>query len=395
MIKYGKLGSLCGLTMVFLLPFLSLGQTSREMVGTVEKVTDGYQFVEGPVWKDGVGLLFSDINGNTIYRWSSDSGATVHLRPSGNSNGLTLDRQGRLLLAQQGNRRVARVETNGNQTSLASLYNGKKLNSPNDLVVKSDGSIWFTDPPYGINANQEELGFSGIYRISPGGGLQLLDNTLRRPNGIVFSPDEMKLYVNDSEARVIYVWDVVSDSTLANKRQFAFMGPAGYADGMKVDTYGNLYSAGPLGVWVFSPAGTVLDTIVVPGQTMNCNWGESDRKTLYITSGTAVYRIRPNITSINGPRRGELRIREFELHPNYPNPFNPTTRIGYGLPQRCTVQLTVFNPLGQQVAQLVNGVVDAGYHEVTFDASRLASGVYFYGIRAGEFIASRKLLLVR
>jgi gluconolactonase len=157
--------------------------------GQVQKVADGFLFVEGPVWKDGVGLLFSDINGNTIYRWSQDSGVVAYVKPSGNSNGLALDLQGRLLAAQHGNRRVVRIEITGSQTPLASLYQGKRLNSPNDLTVKSDGSIWFTDPPYGISQIQEELGFYGIYRISTSGEVQLLDKSLRRPNGIALSPD--------------------------------------------------------------------------------------------------------------------------------------------------------------------------------------------------------------
>jgi len=295
--------------------------------GQVQKVADGFLFVEGPVWKDGVGLLFSDINGNTIYRWSQDSGVVAYVKPSGNSNGLALDLQGRLLAAQHGNRRVVRIEITGSQTPLAASYQGKRLNSPNDLTVRSDGSIWFTDPPYGISQSQEELGFYGIYRISTSGEVQLLDKSLRRPNGIALSPDERRLYVNDSEARIIYVWDVVADSTVANKRVFASMAPVGYADGMKVDGAGNLYSAGPLGIWVFAPDGRVVDTILVPGQTTNCNWGDNDRKTLYITSGTAVYRIRPGVTSTEDPGQGSsLRPGLMPLE-CFPNPFNPTTTI--------------------------------------------------------------------
>ena len=143
----------------------------------LERIASGFQFVEGPVWNDSLGLLFSDIPANTVYRWTPDSGARVYLRPSSNSNGLTFDLQGRLLLAQTGTRRVARLEPNGTQTSLASTYLGKKLNSPNDLVVKSDGSIFFTDPPFNIPAGQaQELSFSGVFRISPSGNLQLLDS---------------------------------------------------------------------------------------------------------------------------------------------------------------------------------------------------------------------------
>ncbi|HEX9653661.1 MAG TPA: SMP-30/gluconolactonase/LRE family protein, partial [bacterium] len=247
---------------------------------------------EGPVWSDELGLLFSDIPANTVYRWTPDSGVSVYLHPSGNSNGLTFDSQNRLLLAQHGNRRLARRDSLGNEISLAAHYNGKRLNSPNDIAIKSDGAIFFTDPPYGISPNQEELGFYGIYRLSPSGSLQLLDASLQRPNGIVFSPDEAILYVCDSDARDIYIWDVVGDSLLANKRLFAHMDPEGNADGMKVDAAGHLFATGPVGVWVYSPDGTMLNVIPVPGQTSNCGWGDADRKTLYVTSGSGVYRIR-------------------------------------------------------------------------------------------------------
>jgi gluconolactonase len=383
---------------------------SIPLAGQVQKVAEGFQFVEGPLWKDGVGLLFSDINGNTIYRWSQDSGVAVYLRPSGGSNGLAFDLQGRLLAALQGNRQVVRIEQNGTRTVLASLYQGKRLNSPNDLVVKSDGSIWFTDPPYGISSSQEELHFCGIYRISTSGDLQLLDKTLTRPNGIAFSPDEAKLYVNDSEVRVISAWDIVSDSTIANKRSFAAIAPVGYADGMKVDAAGNIFSAGPLGIWVFAPDGHVLDTILVPGQTTNCNWGDSDRKTLYITSGTAVYKTRPAITGMHDPGNEGLIEPGFGLLENFPNPFNPSTTIRYGLPRKSEVQLEVYNALGQHAALLVRGEQEAGYHEVKFDAgpnggqgSRLATGVYLCRLQARqleggqsrEVIQTRKFLLLR
>src|SRR3972149_4725840 len=168
---------------------------------TVEKVTDGYQFVEGPLWREPGYLIFSDIPANTVYKWAEAGGKEVFLIPSGNSNGLAADLQDRVLLAQHGNRRISRIEEDNTEIALATHYDNKKLNSPNDIAVKSSGSIYFTDPPYGINPNQEELGFYGIYCLTPDSNLYLLDNSLSRPNGIVFSPDETKLYVNDSQAR--------------------------------------------------------------------------------------------------------------------------------------------------------------------------------------------------
>jgi gluconolactonase len=361
----------------------------------VERIATGFQFVEGPVSRDSTGLLFSDIPANTVYAWTSSAGAHVYLSPSGNSNGLTLDAQGRLILTQTGLRRVARLESNGTETPLASAYGGKKLNSPNDVVVKSDGSVWFTDPPLNIPSGQKaELTFSGIFRISTSGALQLLDSSLSQPNGICFSPDEKRLYVNNSSERVIYAWDVVNDTLIANRRRFGSMSPAGYADGMKVDSMGNLFSAGPLGVWVFAPDGAVLDTILVPGQTSNCNWGDQDRRTLYITSGNSVYRIRLAVTS--GARGTGLNLPGgFDLLPNYPNPFNPSTTIRFVLPHRTSMSLTVFNSLGQQVATLLEGDQGAGVHDVAFDGSRLASGMYFYCMAAGDFVQTRRLVLSR
>jgi sugar lactone lactonase YvrE len=284
---------------------LAMAQSPVPPAAKLETIATGFQFVEGPVWSDKLGLLFSDIPANTVYRWKPDSGVLIYLKPSGNSNGLAFDSQNRLLLAQHGNRRLSRRDLVGIEISLASHYNGKRLNSPNDIAIKSDGAIFFTDPPYGISPNQEELGFYGIYRLSSSGSLQLLDQSLRRPNGIAFSPTEMNLYVSDTEARDVYSWDVIDDSLLANKQLLTHMNPAGSADGMKVDAQGNLFVTGPLGVWVLAPNGAVLDTILVPGQTTNCNWGDEDRKSLYITSGNSVYRLRIGdaTTRVANPKR--------------------------------------------------------------------------------------------
>jgi gluconolactonase len=366
----------------------------------VERIATGFQFVEGPLWKDGVGLLFSDIPANTVYLWTPDSGARVYLKPSFNSNGLTLDLQGRLLLAETGTRRIARLEDDGSQTPLASTYDGKKLNSPNDLVVKSDDAVFFTDPPFNIPEGEKaELTFAGIYRISPPGNLQLLDSTLNLPNGICFSPDESKLYVNNSSERIIYVWDVVNDSTIANKRPFAYISPTGYADGMKVDVAGNVFCSGPLGVWVFAPNGTVLDTILVPGQTTNCNWGDADRKTLYITSGNSVYRIRLIATGVDD--HGSVVPKALELYTNYPNPFNPTTTIRYRIPVRSEITLEVYDALGQKVATLKRGELEAGSYDAVWSTD-VATGTYFYrvaayslGNPAWEDVLTRKMVLLR
>lgn len=369
----------------------------------IEKIATGFQFVEGPLWMNGA-LLFSDIAAGKIYQWKPGaSSATSFLDPSYNSNGLTLDNEGNLVFCQMGYRRVVRMDSAGKFVPLASSYEGKKFNSPNDLVVKSDGSIFFTDPDYNVpgGIQNKELTFCGIYRISPGGDVELLDSTLQEPNGICFSPDETKLYVNDSGRRIIYVWDVVDDSTIQNKTEFARMATTdGNADGMKADSAGNIFSTGPLGVWVFSPSGTVLDTILVPETPSNCNWGEEDGKTLYITARTSVYRIRLASTTGIGSASPDVQ-RSFRLYSNFPNPFNPATTIRFAVPGSefgvrgsAVVVLKVYDVLGRLMKTLVDSRQTPGEHSVVFDGAGLASGVYFYKLTAPGVVLVRKMVLI-
>lgn len=267
----------------------------------LEKVAGNFQFIEGPIWHPDGFLLFSDIPANIIYKFASNQQVEVFRRPSGKANGNTLDKENRLLTAEHENRRVSRTEKDGKVITLADRYEGKRLNSPNDLVVKSDGSIYFTDPSYGVSKDQEELGFYGVYRLAPDGKLTLLVKDLVLPNGIAFSPDEQKLYVNNSEAKYIAVYDVKPDGTVTNERLFADLKDAsqgGVPDGLKVDLEGNVYSTGPGGVWILSPDGKVLEKISVPETATNLAWGESDRKTLYITANTSLYRIRLKIAGV-------------------------------------------------------------------------------------------------
>jgi len=267
----------------------------------LEKVAGDFQFIEGPILHPDGFLLFSDIPANIIYKLTSNQQVEVFRRPSGKANGNTLDKENRLLTAEHENRRVSRTEKDGKVITLADRYEGKRLNSPNDLVVKSDGSIYFTDPSYGVSKEREELGFYGVYRLAPDGKLTLLVKDLVLPNGIAFSPDEQKLYVNNSEAKYIAVYDVKPDGTVTNERLFADLKDAsqgGVPDGLKVDLEGNVYSTGPGGVWILSPDGKVLGKISVPETATNVAWGESDRKTLYITANTSLYRIRLKIAGV-------------------------------------------------------------------------------------------------
>ena len=276
----------------------------------IEKLAEGYVFTEGPVWIRGEQrLLFSDVRANAIHQWTEADGASPFIDPvfegdreglrSISSNGLTLDAEGRLIVCEHGNRRISRVEADGSRTVLVDSYEGSRLNSPNDLVFGSDGSLYFTDPPYGLEGLEEsplrELDFNGVYRLRPGGELELLVRDQTRPNGIALSPDEETLYVANSDAnrKVWMAYDLGPDGA-GDGRVFYDVNDqtaAGAADGMKADLEGNLFATGPGGVWVFGWDGVHLGTIM-PGEVVaNVAWGD-DGRTLYMTASTGVYRIR-------------------------------------------------------------------------------------------------------
>jgi gluconolactonase len=283
----------------------------------LEKLADGFIFTEGPLWvprsatTDGF-LLFSDPNANTIYRWSPDGQVSVFRTKSGytgidigeygqpGSNGLALDREARLTIAEHGNRRVTRLEKTGALTVLADRYQGKRLNSPNDLVYRSDGALYFTDPPFGLpkafDDPRKELAFSGVFCLI-NGELKLVSAELAGPNGLAFSPDEKHLYVGnwDPKRKVVMRYEVRSDGSLAHGRVFFDMTAApgeDAIDGIKVDRLGNLYVSGPGGLWILSPAGTHLGTIKGPEHPHNLAWGDDNGHTLYLAAQTGLYRLR-------------------------------------------------------------------------------------------------------
>jgi len=271
----------------------------------VERLGTGFQFTEGPVWNEkGEFLLFSDIPGNRILKWTPKDGISDFRVPSGKSNGLTRDRNGRLIACEHANRRVSRTEEDGTIVTIASHYKGKKLNSPNDVVVKSDGSVYFTDPPYGLNPvfgtlEEQELPFYGVYRLSPSGkDLSLLiDDSV--PNGLAFSPDESLLYIADTEMNHIRVFNVDDDGKTKNGRIFAeIYGEPLAPDGLKLDSEGNIYVTGKGGIWVINPEGRRFGIIPVPELPANLCWGDRDWKTLYIAARTSIYRVRLNIAGI-------------------------------------------------------------------------------------------------
>lgn len=276
---------------------------------TLGRIADGHIFTEGPVWNTrDKALLYVDIIGDTIWKWQSGIGARVVLHPSGKVNGLTYDRQGRLLAAGWSSRTITRMDQDGTITVLTSHYRGKKLNTPNDIVAKSDGAIYFTDPPGGLffvamggEDLQQYLDFNGVYRLNPDDGtLTLVTDEVPGCNGLAFSPDESILYVSDTGLRHIKAFDVHADGTLSQGRIFAELKgkEPGIPDGMKVDVEGNVYCTGPGGVWVMDPAGRYLGRILVPDHASNMAWGDDDWQTFYITGGTSVFRIRLNIPGI-------------------------------------------------------------------------------------------------
>lgn len=268
--------------------------------GEPEQLATDFEFTEGPVWQADGSLLFSDIPANRTYRWHAEDGATVWREPTGNANGMTLDRQGQLLTCEHSGRRVSRVAPDGTATTVVDSYQGKRLNSPNDIVVKSDGTIYFTDPPYGIQPAERELPCNGVYRVVADGTIELLVDDFDRPNGLAFAPDESILYIDDSPRRHVRAFDVRADGTLTNSRIIADMDhpQSGSPDGMKVDEQGNLYVTGATGVWVFEPDGTLLGVIATPERPANCAWGDDDRKSLYITARTSLFRIRTKVAGV-------------------------------------------------------------------------------------------------
>jgi gluconolactonase len=284
----------------------------------IERIATGFEFTEGPIWSPDGYLLFSDPNANAIYRWTPDGQVSVFRTKSGyagldiaryhqpGSNGLTFDAQGRLTIDEHGNRRVTRLEKNGVLTVLADRYQGRRLNSPNDLVYKSDGALYFTDPPFGLprvyDDPGKELPYSGVFRVLDG-DLRLLTDELEGPNGLAFSPDERVLYVGnwDPDRKVVMRYPVKTDGALEPGTVLVDLtNEAGdeAIDGVKVDVRGNVYVSGPGGLWIVSAEGRKLGLIRPTEQPANFAWGDADGRTLYMTARTGVYRIRLNVAGV-------------------------------------------------------------------------------------------------
>jgi gluconolactonase len=281
----------------------------------VEQVATGFTFTEGPIWNaEERYLLFSDMPGNVRRKWSEEGGVEEVMRPSNKCNGMVYDADGDLLVCEHVTSSLVRERPDGTREAIATHYRGKELNSPNDVITKSDGAIYFSDPSYGRmpgfgEERESELGFQGVYRIAPGGGdpeLMVGEDEFEQPNGLCFSPDESLLYINDTPRALIRVYDVESDGSLSNGRLF-FEGigsgviEEGIPDGMKSDEQGNIWVTGPGGVWVISAEGEHLGTIEVPENTGNLTWGGDDWKMLFIPSSTSLYRIETKVASTRLP----------------------------------------------------------------------------------------------
>lgn len=267
----------------------------------LEHVATGFEFVEGPTWHPHhQDLIFSDIVGNTMYRWQPSMGVTLFRQPSNMANGNAYDRTGQLLTCEHATSRVTRTGLDGRIEVLAGYYDGRELNSPNDIVVQRDGTIYFTDPTSGRSPRwgvprEPELPYKGVYKLDPQpNDLTLLVDDFSKPNGLCFDRDEQQLFVNDTDRAHIRVFDVQAGGTLTNGQVWAELhgDGAGVADGMKLDQAGMLFCCGPGGIHVFAPDATCLGVLQMPEHTANFTWGDDDLCSLYITASTSLYRLR-------------------------------------------------------------------------------------------------------
>jgi len=274
----------------------------------LDMLVNGLLFGEGPLWSRADNCFyFVDILGDTIWKWTPGVGQQSVIQPSTKANGLTFDREGRLLVAGWGSRSIWCVEHDGSIVTLAAAHQGKKLNSPNDIVVASNGMIYFTDSPgalYNVGMAGEDvqqyLDFQGVFSISPDGKLDVVVEDTAYPNGLAFSPDEKLLYVNDSRLYHIRVFEVQAGGSLKPRGIFHELegGEEGIADGMKVDSEGNVYTSGPGGIHVLDPSGKRLGRIRIPGHVTNMGWGDADWRSLYITTRSSVYRTRVQVPGV-------------------------------------------------------------------------------------------------
>lgn len=380
------------IVLILLLPVFGMAQGDTVENWVIEKLAGGFSFTEGPVWRSDK-LFFSDLGDNKVYTWSENEGLELFLDPSGNTNGIAVDQEGRLILAQQEFRRMSRMETDSSIVPLATHYEGKRLNIPNDVTTHSDGSIFFTDPPIGINEAERELDFSGIFRINSKGDLYLLDKSVQRPNGITFSKDEATLFVSDSRDKQVYAWDV-SDTLISGKRLFTTIGGNGYIDGMCTDEKGRLYVAGPIGIFVFEKDGSRADTIHIGKQCANCNWGPVIGSDLFVTSGSDLYRVR-ELQKATGFVDYSLSLKGGMEIAIFPNPLQSGAQISFHLSRNSAVNLKIYSNTGSTLTTLYDQHAEKGDYSFYWNAEGSAPGIYHVVLETNGDILSKKCVILK
>jgi gluconolactonase len=287
------------------MPIIALDNRLAELIdldAQPEQIASGFVFTEGPLWHPRERhLTFSDVRGDTMYRWSASGGTTVFRKPSNIANGNTWDRDGNLITCEHAGRRLSRTKEDGSVETIASDYEGKQLNSPNDVICLSNGDLVFTDPPYGLRRPDGSFGpqaipFQGVFRCTPDGMVTALVSDFNRPNGLVVSDNGRTLYVCDTDQHHVRAFDIGADGSVSNSRLFAdlqYGDATGRPDGMKLDSFGNLYVAANTmeGIWVFDPSGALIGLIGLPETPANLAWGGDDWRTMFVTASTSVYRL--------------------------------------------------------------------------------------------------------
>jgi gluconolactonase len=392
---------------LFFVTLLSLPKSETAFGQAVSPIPDGavvtlvtpyrVAFGEGPLWHPDGFLLFADVENNRIMKLDPQNPAReVYLDPSGETSGLALDNHLNLIMCRRSKRDVARLESDGSITVLASEYEGVQFNGPNDLTVSSNGTVFFTDP----NTDGTPGKIDAVYSLTPDGRIHRLNRTIEFPNGVALSTDEQTLYVSETWSRVVYVYTIENDSTLSNGREFARVPEAQFLDGMEVDVDGLLYVAGGGGFWILSPEGVLVDKMRMSGFTTNLAWGDADYQALYLTKTSGVYSIRLNAkghvaSGIGIDVDSDEIPKSFELGQNYPNPFNPSTVIPFKIASSSQIRMHVSDALGRHVATLFDETLVAGSHSVQFDAGDLPSGTYFYTLEVGGSRQSKSLLIAK
>lgn len=379
---------------------VAFGQVSPVPPGAeLERLIDGVAFGEGPLWHPDGYLLYSELNADRIMQFDPQTSQTnVFLEPTGTPNGLAFDMDRRLTMCRRDAADIARLESDGSITVLASEYDQTPFNGPNDITIRSDNVIFFTDP----NRTEAPDRFDGVYALHTNGEVLRIDSTLNFSNGITLSPSEDRLYVNAARDRTIYVYERQGDSTYANRQVFAAIPEASYLDGMKTDVSGRLYVTGGGGIWIYSSGGMLLEHLPMGGFTTNLNWGEADYRTLYVTQINSLHRIEVNADGfvLLDTESDERLPGKARLLRSFPNPFQESTDVVLELGSATAVEVTVYDLMGRVVRILERGYLPPGIHHLRWDGRdtqghKAASGIYLCRLTAGTSSHARTIVLIQ